>query len=114
MPRLDHAPRLRQCSRRKPARPPHGVARLTLHINGVTYNVRPIACDPTAALQAFRLRKADGTAYHVALTPDGLTCDCPDFTWHRNGDGVDDCCKHIKAMIAVGMLRARQGQEVAR
>ena len=74
--------------------PAHGVARLTLHINGIAYAVRPIACDPAAALKAIRLRKADGTIYHIALTEHGPICDCPDFTFSR--EGIDPAgCKHI-------------------
>ncbi len=95
--------------RRKPARPAHGVARLTLFINGTAYNVRPIACDPAAALTAVRLRKSDGTTYHVALPHDGHPiCDCPDYVFHR--DGIDaDGCKHIRALTVVGMLATRKG-----
>ena len=43
--------------RRKPA---HGVCRLTLTINGTSYNVRPITVDRDAALKAYRLKKNDG------------------------------------------------------
>ena len=57
---------------RKPLLPVHGVARLTLHINGTQYSVRPIACDPAAALKAIRLKKVDGTTYHIALTVTGM------------------------------------------
>jgi hypothetical protein len=54
-------------------------------------------------MPAFRLKKADGTIYDLAETCHGLTCDCPDFTFHR--DGLDEGgCKHIKAMVAVGLL----------
>jgi hypothetical protein len=74
-----------------------------LVINGTSYNVRPIPCDPAAALKAFRLRKSDGASYNVATTEFGPACDCPDFTFHR--DGIDpDGCKHIKAMIGVGLI----------
>ena len=55
----------------------------------------------SAALRAFRLRKEDGTVYHIAVTEHGPTCDCPDWTFHR--DGIDPAgCKHIKALNAVG------------
>jgi hypothetical protein len=75
-----------------------------LVINGTSYTIRRIPCDPGAALGAFRLRKVDGTTYVVAATDSGLVCDCPDFTFHR--DGIDpDGCKHIKAMVAVGLLQ---------
>jgi hypothetical protein len=85
---------------RKPARPAHGTCRLTLTINGTHYSVRP---NVGAACVAFRLKKADGTVYDVARTLHGLTCDCPDFLMRR--DGIDPAgCKHIKAMVACGLL----------
>jgi hypothetical protein len=93
---------------RKRRKPAHGTCRLSLTINGTGYNVRPIPTDADAALKAFRLRKQDGTAYHVALTTHGLTCDCPDFVMSR--DGIDpDGCKHIKAMVACGLFDRKGG-----
>ena len=95
----------RATKRRKPA---HGTCRLTLTINGTTYNVRPIAVDRDAALKAYRLKKNDGTHYNVAQTTHGLTCDCPDFVLSR--DGIDpDGCKHIKAMVACGLFDRKGG-----
>ena len=91
---------------RKPARPTHGTYRLTLHINGVAYAVRPLPCDPDAATRSYRLRKDDGTSYNVARTSHGLACDCPDFTFHR--EGLDPAgCKHIKALAASGLMAAK-------
>jgi hypothetical protein len=88
---------------RKPARPTHGTCRLTLHINGVAYGLRRIPCAAAAALKAWRLRKADGTTYHAAVTEHGPVCDCPDFTFHR--EGLDPAgCKHIKALAASGLM----------
>jgi hypothetical protein len=85
---------------RKPARPTHGTCRLTLSINGTNYSVRP---NVGAAYTAFRLKKSDGTTYDVASTEHGLTCDCPDHVFHR--DGLDPAgCKHVKAMVACGLL----------
>jgi hypothetical protein len=104
--------RPRAVQRRRPVRPAHGVARLTLHINSVAYAVRPLWCDGVHASRLFRLRKAGTPArYVVAETPDGPVCDCPDFTFHH--EGIDpDGCKHIKAMVAVGLIAGRK--EVAR
>jgi hypothetical protein len=100
--------RPRGVQRRRPVRPAHGLCRLTIHINGTAYNVRPIAVDPTAADRAFRLRKADGVAYDVAATEHGPTCTCPDYVWAR--DGLDPAgCKHIRALTVVGLLPARKG-----
>jgi hypothetical protein len=89
---------------RKPAKPAHGIARLTLTINGTVYSLHPLWCDGVHATRLFRLHKSGtATRYVVAQAPDGLVCDCPDFTFHR--DGIDpDGCKHIKAMVAVGLL----------
>ncbi len=87
----------------KPARPAHGICRLTLTIGTTTYKVRPLQPDRAVALQAFRLRKPDGTVYHVARHDHGAECDCPDFIFHR--DGIDpDGCKHVKALTACGLL----------
>ncbi len=88
---------------RKPARTPHGTCRLTLFINGTAYGVKPLPCDPSLASRAFRLRKADGTAYAVAMTPHGACCDCADFEFNRAG--IDPAgCKHIKSLIATGLM----------
>jgi hypothetical protein len=93
---------------RIPTRPSHGVARLTLTINGVAYNVRPIPMTGAIASRLYLLRKPDGTTYSVAQTLDGLFCDCADYTFRR--DGIDpDGCKHIKAMVAVRLLDREGG-----
>jgi hypothetical protein len=85
---------------RKPARTPHGLARLTLTINGTAYAVRPV---PSPDGRAWSIRKPDGTRHAVAETPHGPTCDCGDFTWRR--DGIDaDGRKHIRAMRVVGLI----------
>jgi hypothetical protein len=99
----------RAVQRRKPVRPAHGVARLTLHINSTPYTVRPLWCDGEAASRLFRLRKCGTpTRYCVAETPDGAVCDCPDYTFHR--EGIDpEGCKHIKAMQATGLIAGRKG-----
>jgi hypothetical protein len=93
---------------RKPARTPHGIARLTLFINGTACGVVPLQPDPDAASKAYRLRKSDGTAYHVAQTVNGPSCDCPDFTFNR--DGIDPGgCKHCRALAAVGLFDREGG-----
>jgi hypothetical protein len=88
---------------RRRVKVPHGVCRLTLDINGTAYNVRPVACDPDAAGKTFRLRKADGTAYHVAKTQHGFTCECPDWVFNREHKDVNGC-KHIRSLKACGLL----------
>lgn len=49
-----------------PAHPTHGMARLSLFINGTAYHVRPLSTDALIAIKAFRLRKFDGTEYDIA------------------------------------------------
>jgi hypothetical protein len=82
---------------------------LVLTINGTNYSVRPVLADSSIALKAFRLRKEDGTIYDVALTAHGLECDCPNFLFRR--DGLDPSgCKHVKALVACGLLDAKGGR----
>jgi hypothetical protein len=77
--------------------------RLTLHVRGVAYGVRPLAGGEG---RAFRLAKADGTAYDVAETPYGPTCDCADQVFRHEGrDGRG--CKHIRACRALGLIADR-------
>lgn len=87
---------------RKPK--PADVCRLSLTIAGTMYHVRPLALDDPDDVRAYRLRKADGTVYHVlqnAMT--GHQCDCGDFTFRR--DGKDPAgCKHVRALVAVGLF----------
>lgn len=93
--------------RRRIIGPARAVCRLTMAINGVDYRVEPSPPEAYAVLKAYRLSKPDGTAYDVALTRYGLICDCPDFIFHR--DGIDpDGCKHIKAMVAYGLLDRKE------
>jgi hypothetical protein len=76
---------------------------LYLIIRKTVYRVRALRCDRTAALRAFRLGKADGTIYDVKQTHFGNECDCPDFIFRR--DGLDpNGCKHVKALVAEGLL----------
>jgi hypothetical protein len=89
-----------------PARPTHGTARLSLFINGTAYHVRQLSTDALTAIKAFRLRKFDGTEYDIAHTVHGITCDCPDFTFKR--EGIDpEGCKHIKALVACGLIEPK-------
>jgi hypothetical protein len=93
----------------KPTRTPAGMCSLTLSINGTRYRVRPLDGRAFGALKAFRLTKqaGSGDVYDLAEDRDGHACDCPDFTFRR--DGLDASgCKHINAMIACGLL-SRKG-----
>ena len=89
--------------REKKIGPARADCRLIMAINGTNYLVSRNRGDDWPTFKAYRLSKDDGTDYDVAETAYGLTCDCPDFIFHR--DGIDpDGCKHIKAMVAYGLL----------
>lgn len=93
--------------------PSLGIARLSLFINGTAYHVVPLPADKLTTIKAFRLRKFDGTEYDIVQQPRGITCDCPDFTFNR--EGVDpQGCKHIKALVACGLLNSNQEDHSAR
>ena len=91
-------------SLRRPKGAPAGRGtHLFLTINETAYAVRRIGCDPFIASRAFRLMKADGTNYDVVQTPFGPECDCPDFTYRR--DGIDPAgCKHVQALAGFGLI----------
>jgi hypothetical protein len=86
----------------------HGVARLTLSINGVAYSVRPILITGAVATRLFRLRKADGTTHLVTSTLDGLSCDCDAYTFRHNGIDANGC-EHLNAMVAVRLCDSPKG-----
>jgi hypothetical protein len=76
---------------------------MVLRIQNTTYGVDRLPCDPEAAQRLYRLRKPDGTGYHVAQTGYGPECDCPDFLFRRAGLDPSGC-KHVRALVAYGLL----------
>ncbi len=87
--------------------PARAVCQMTIEINGMDYRVEPNPEVGHSVARAYRLSKPNGTIYDVARTEFGLTCDCPDFLFHRAGIDPDGC-KHIKAMVAFGMLAGKE------
>lgn len=83
------------------------VAELTLTVNGTPYQVLPIAPGPDNT-RAVRLVK-DGNAdsvYDCCLTNGRiLQCNCPDFE-ARSGNQVGYRCKHLTALVMVGLVEA--------
>jgi hypothetical protein len=79
-------------------------AALTLTIGGTPYAVRRVACPAAAALECFAVRKAGAAeTHHVSRHADGCRCTCGDFVYRR--EHLDPKgCKHIRAMVAVGLL----------
>jgi len=79
------------------------VARLTLHLNGTLYEVRPVDAQASDVIKAWQLRKADGTTYVVADTTYGATCECASFVFRHDGrDSVG--CKHVRACRQLGLI----------
>ena len=79
---------------------------LVLTIERSDYRVLPLPTAPDWVKRAYRLIKADGTAYDLAETRHGPHCDCPDYIFRR--DGLDPAgCKHVKALVRHGLIAAR-------
>lgn len=83
---------------------------LYLAIQRTYYRVQPIRAEASTAQHTFRLEKADGTRYDVASLPYGNQCDCPDYVFRR--DGIDPAgCKHVRALVAEGLIEPARGSE---
>lgn len=85
------------------------IATLTLSINQTWYDVTPIrGIQDLEVVRAWRLarRNVDGAVYDVSERIDGLECTCPDFEVRRRGLDASGC-KHIKSMVAVGLIDGR-------
>jgi hypothetical protein len=80
----------------------HGTARLTLTVNGIAYDLRPLDPHPGVARKAWRLTTGDGATYDVATTEYGIECSCGSFIFVRQRRG--EACKHGLALKAVGLL----------
>ncbi|WP_422932200.1 hypothetical protein [Singulisphaera sp. PoT] len=89
----------------KPARKTP-VYSLALAIDHAVYMVESIPAGGFGS-KAFRIvKKADGAVYDVVRTHDGLVaCDCPDYEVRRKGITAE-CCKHGRALVAMGLLDA--------
>ncbi|HEV3256991.1 MAG TPA: SWIM zinc finger family protein [Gemmataceae bacterium] len=80
--------------RQLPADPDHQPHRLRCHLAAAPSRGRG---------KAVRLRKADGTAYDVAVTERGHECSCPDWIFNRDGKDRKGC-KHVAALRACRLL----------
>jgi hypothetical protein len=85
---------------RKARKPAPTSCRLTLAIGSTTYTVRPIPSELHS--RAYRLRKPDGTEYHVTQDQYGHHCDCGDYVWRHEGNGT--ACKHVRSLRACRLL----------
>src|SRR4051794_25594097 len=86
---------------------PEPVVSLALAIDHQVYMVTPIRAQDPEILRGFPLeKKSDQSIYDVAThRSHGHECTCPDFeVRHR---GIDNSgCKHIKALVKLGLLDA--------
>jgi hypothetical protein len=74
--------------------------RITFTIGDDHYAIAVLRPDPEVAAKAFRFRKLTGglEVYDVSLTEHGPRCECLGFLrWQKP-------CKHIRTLIAAGML----------
>src|SRR4051812_39233879 len=91
-------------ARTRKTRPAPTTLRFTITIGPTSYAVRPVSFDRDAGItKLIRLRKADGTTYHVSQHPHGTECDCPDFVYRREGKDPRGC-RHCRALVAAGVL----------
>ncbi len=80
----------------------HGTCRLTLVINDQIYTLRRVKLGPAGkACKAWSLTKPDGTTYFVTRQAAALSCTCPDHQFRAAR------CKHLRALVAAGLLCGR-------
>jgi hypothetical protein len=71
----------------------------TSHVEGDSYTISVLPCDPSIGKKAFRLRKLTGdqAVYNVRFTQHGPECGC--MGWLRWG-----ACKHCLTLEAAGQV----------
>ncbi len=77
--------------------------RLVLAIDETVYHVRPIRCEyGSDASKCYELAKNDGTVYHASRHSHGFECTCADWVYRRHR--TPDPCKHVEALVAMGLM----------
>ena len=93
---------------RRPAKarsPRHGTCKLRVFINYDEYSLkRQPAPRPSVRVWALRKLTGDraGALYTVRRAAGRITCSCPDFANNKFA------CKHVKALVALGLLSGRK------
>ncbi len=85
--------------------PRHGTCKLRVFINSDEYSLkRQPAPQPSVRVWALRKLTGDraGAAYTVRRAAGRITCSCPDFA------NNNFACKHVKALVALGLLSGRK------
>lgn len=89
------------------------VATLTLTIAGTHYRVRKLTPEDPSVVACYSVRKRGAEeSYHVSQHRTGLVCTCADWEFKRNGKDPKGC-KHIRAIVAVGLLSYTQAETAA-
>ena len=103
------SPNMASVSPKPPVR--HGSCRLCLLINSDEYIIKRLASGVKGS-RLWRLKKNSGeragAVYFVARSQGEITCTCPD---HSNRGAR---CKHIRSLVAAGLLSGRARKGVAR
>ena len=96
------APPVRPAKARSPR---HGTCKLRVFINSDEYSLkRQPAPRPSVRVWALRKLTGDraGAVYQVVRAAGRITCSCPDLQNNKFR------CKHIKALVALGLLSGRK------
>jgi hypothetical protein len=83
-----------------------GTCRLLLSINSDVYSLKrlpPIVSGGRCWALRKRTGERAGAIYSVAKARGSIACSCPDFSVHKAP------CKHIRAVVAAGLLSGRKG-----
>ncbi len=75
---------------------------LCLKIKDKIYVLESIVPESAGAISAWRLTSSEGETYVVNEGRHGYGCECGDYVWRK--DGTAELCKHIQALIKVGLL----------
>lgn len=51
-----------------------------------------------------RLESAKGDVYDICQDTERVTCTCPDWTYRHADLPYSDGCKHIKAIVTIGLM----------
>jgi hypothetical protein len=87
----------------------------TITIQGVVYSVEMMTDSLDQPMVRICKSGRSNACYDVTSTIDrGITCTCPDYTRrHAQLEGQSEGCKHVKSMVAAGLVTRNQPAPVA-
>lgn len=81
------------------------LAYLSVEVKGQNYGLTILSADETTnGCKVARLEKNDGTCYEVEEGTDRTTCTCPDFVRRHACLPTSLGCKHVQALVGLGMI----------